>query len=444
MEHIVSHVSTGTGLSRRALLQGAAFGLSLLSIPALAGCSGNGGSNSGGNKSIQFWSRESFNNGALQPVIDARVAEFDKAHSSTTKTLYMSFADSTQKTQAALAAGNPPSVGQQGPDVSLQFASGGHLAAMDDVLDRLKPKFVDLQKDAFVVSGGKNYAVPWYTETRVLFFHTDLLTKANIAPPTTWDEWLKVTSALSSLPDVSGFCIPGQGTFPGQLFIPLAASQGANLLEADGKLTTSVEPFVETLDFLGRLFKAGMPQSTPTYKETDTSQLFLKKKSATYWYNGQILQAIAAQQPELAGTVDAVVTPTATAGGTSRSFLGGFDLFVFAKGENVDLGKQLVEFLYDPTWYSSYLQRSAGFALPVLKEAASNTFFGSGVVAKLVTQQKTAIRYGGTKFGNVSFLGKAESQQVFSNAVIDVWTGKASPRESVTTMFSRLNTLATS
>jgi ABC-type glycerol-3-phosphate transport system substrate-binding protein len=46
-----------------------------------------------------------------------------------------------------------------------------------------------LQKEAYVQVGGVTYGIPWYAETRVLMYHKDLLEKAGVQPPTTWDEW---------------------------------------------------------------------------------------------------------------------------------------------------------------------------------------------------------------------------------------------------------------
>jgi ABC-type glycerol-3-phosphate transport system substrate-binding protein len=98
---------------------------------------------------INFWSRETFNNGARQPLLKEQAAAFDKAHPGTTTNVqFMAFQESIAKEQAALAAGTPPEVGQQGPDVGTQFAAAGTLLDLTSVAAELKSDFVPLQRDA--------------------------------------------------------------------------------------------------------------------------------------------------------------------------------------------------------------------------------------------------------------------------------------------------------
>ena len=51
-------------------------------------------------------------------------------------------------------------------------------------------------------------------------------------------------------------------------------------------------------------------------------------------------------------------------GQTSRSFLGGFDLFVFQKSAHPQLGLQLLQWMYDPGWYTQFVVSTAASALP--------------------------------------------------------------------------------
>ncbi len=429
-------------VTRRSFMAGLGLAASAIAVGGgVAACSG--GSDTGKSETaLKFWSRESYNNGTLQPVLQARVAEFDKANGSKTEVLFLNFVDSTQKTQAALAAGKPPNVGEQGPDVALQFAAGKSLANLDDLVTMVQPKMVDLQKDAYVRVDGKNYAQPWYTETRVLMYHKDLAERAGAQPPTDWAEWIDFTAKLKAS-GVDGFVIPGQGAGPGQLFVPLAAAAGGVLLEEDGSVTKNVDPFVAALDHLLKLFKAGMPTGTPTYKDADADQLFQLKKTGSIWANGSVLQS-AAKTPGLTDNIDAVLTPPADHGGVTRSFLGGFGLFVFEKSGDQDKSKALIEYLLEPEWYAKYLEKSGGFALPVIAETAKQAMFSQGVIGKLVEQQKTAVRYGGTKFGNAPFLGRAETQLVFANPVTDVWNGKMRPAEAASSMLENVRKLSKS
>ncbi|HET9555599.1 MAG TPA: extracellular solute-binding protein, partial [Actinomycetota bacterium] len=91
--------------------------------------------------------------------------------------------------------------GRQTPDVSLigttwmgEFAGGGGLDPVPaDLLDA--GAFFEGPWNTVVVDGTP-YGVPWYTETRVLYYRKDLADKAGVQAPTTWDELKTFAKAL--------------------------------------------------------------------------------------------------------------------------------------------------------------------------------------------------------------------------------------------------------
>ena len=47
---------------------------------------------------------------------------------------------------------------------------------------------------------GKLFGIPWYVDTRLFFYRTDLLKQAGFgAPPTTWDEWQQMLGAIKAM-----------------------------------------------------------------------------------------------------------------------------------------------------------------------------------------------------------------------------------------------------
>lgn len=393
---------------------------------------------------IEFWSRETQDNGARQPRIEERLASFDELHGTSSSVQFMVFQESIQKTQAAIAAGEPPDLGQQGPDVSLQFAAGGYLRNLDDIFTPMQDDFLPLQKEAFVNYEGSTYALPWYMETRILFYHQDLLDEAGVTPPTTFAEWAETAQALTRGEEQFGFVMMPEGPGPGQMWIPLASSAGGNLLSADGEIQADSEPFRESLQFISDLYHAGvMPEATPTYSNNDVLQLFLLKRAAMIWYNGSILQSIATQAPHLSETVGAVLTPVAEEGAVSRSFLGGFQLFVFEDGANPDGATELMQYLFEPEWYAEYLAATNGAALPATRAAAEQAIYQEDpILSTLIEQESTAIRYGGPDYGNAPYLGEAEGALLFSQPVIDVMTGARTVEEGVMYLDTELKALA--
>lgn len=429
-------------VTRRQLLQ--TSGAAALGLGLAASGRGYGRAAAQPTGDIEFWSRETQDNGVRQPLIEERLAAFDAANGTSSTAQFMVFQESIEKTQAALAAGTAPDLGQQGPDVSLGFAAGGRLAPIDDIYARLQPGFLPLQREAFVEYEGSTYAVPWYMETRSLFYHTDLFEEAGVQPPITWDEWLAAAQALTKGDDQYGFILPAEGLGMGQLWIPLASSAGGDLLDADGLVQANTDPFRQSLQFLSDFYAAGvMPEATPTYKANDVTQLFLLKKSAMILSNGAILQSVATQAPQVRETLGCVLVPVPVSGAVSRSFLGGFELFVFADGQNPDGAKALLEFLFEPEWYASYVSATNGSALPSTSAAAALPIFQEDpILATLIEQEATAVRYGGPTFGNAPFIGEAEGAMLFAQPAIDVLTGTKTVDDAVLFLDTELKKLA--
>ncbi len=394
---------------------------------------------------LELWSRETQGGGARQPLINARLADFDKANPGvTSKAQFMVFQESVQKTQAALAAGTPPEVGQQGPDVALGFAAAKNLLPLDDVLASIgKDKFVDLQKEAYVSYEGATYAIPWWSETRVLFYHKDLLEKAGVKPPTTWDELTEAAKKLTK-GDQYGFIFNMETAGAGQFWIPLASSIGGNVLDKEGKVNVTSQPFKDALAFSASFVKdKTMPEAVVTYKSAEVIKLFQLKQVAMTVGNGEALENLRGVDPNLAANVGTVLIPVRKAGDPSRSFLGGFLLFAFAKAKNPEAAKALIKYMYGDPWYSDYMQKTNGAALPVLKSSIDTDFYQKDPTRKnLIEQLKTAIRYGGPVYGNTPYMGQAEGNLLFSNALVSVVSGKSSVDEALGTLDKELKKLA--
>jgi len=335
-------------------------------------------------------------------------------------------------------------MGEQGPDVGTQFAAGGNLLDLTQLAGDLGKAFAPLQRDAYITWNGKVYGIPWYSETRVLFYHKDLLDKAGVKPPTTWSEWADAAKKLTA-GEQFGYPVSMEGTWPGQLWIPLGISNGGRVLDKNGKVVSDSPQMREALQFVTDFYTKlkTMPAATPTYKNNDLVQLFMLKKIAMLWFNGELLQSIEESNPDLLRTIGAVQVPVNKRGDTSRSFLGGFGLFVFAKSANPEGGMALLRWLYDRVWYTKYVASTYSAALPIVKATVESDFYRSNELRRaLVGQLATAVRYGGPEYGNTPWTGEAEGKLLFSQPVVDVVNGKKSVAQALADMTAALKTLA--
>ncbi len=102
----------------------------------------------------------------------------------------------------AFAGGSFPDVCQLGNTWIPEFQAIGCIAALDSFLAR---SIVDEQQFfpgiwQTNIINGHLYGIPWYVDTRLLFYRRDLLKKAGFDhPPRNWDEWLQLSRRIRQM-----------------------------------------------------------------------------------------------------------------------------------------------------------------------------------------------------------------------------------------------------
>jgi multiple sugar transport system substrate-binding protein len=164
------------------------------------------------------------------------------------------------KLQTAIAGHQTPDVSQMGTDMMGQFAA---TQALETVPDSFKPStFFKSAWDTNIVDG-KVYGVPWYVETRMLYYRTDIAAKAGItSPPATWDDLMAMAKAMKSAGGATwGISL---GTKNWQEYLPFLWSNGGQVMDSSGKFQLNSPQAVEALTFYESFFKAGLsPKAVP-------------------------------------------------------------------------------------------------------------------------------------------------------------------------------------
>ncbi len=207
------------------------------------------------------------------------------------------------------------------------------------------------------VVGDTSYGVPWYVETRVLYYRSDLAEKAGWdKAPATWDELKQFATDLEEKSGAEyGISLqPGQ-TGSWQTVLPFAWSNGAAVTSDDGTEYTLDSPeMTEALDYYKGFFDDGL---SPT-RVLDPGELesgFAEGKYAAFvsgpWHTGLVEDAGVS-------TDEYAVAPLpGPDSGPGTSFVGGGDLAVFADSDNKESAWKLVQWLAEPQtqqkWYDA-------------------------------------------------------------------------------------------
>ncbi|GIJ43339.1 sugar ABC transporter substrate-binding protein [Virgisporangium aliadipatigenens] len=257
-----------------------------------------------------------------------------------------------QKIASAIAAKQTPDVSMLGTTWMGEFAKTGALDPTPTDLIRKDDFFPGAWATGVV--GGTAYAVPWYVETRLIFYRKDLAQAAGItSPPKTWEELTAMARALKEKAGAeSGLYLQPGGTGSWQSFLPFAWSNGAELTK-DNKFTLDSAQMSEALQYYGSFFKEKLSTTTDLGVQGSLEQSFVTGKTGAFisgpWHIGLLSEQGGAGFTEKFGVVR---MPTRK---SSTSFIGGSNLAVFKDGHNRDGAWKFIEWLSRPEvqvrWY---------------------------------------------------------------------------------------------
>ncbi|WP_157245612.1 extracellular solute-binding protein [Nonomuraea typhae] len=248
--------------------------------------------------------------------------------------------------------------GSATPDVSMIGSTWAGELSKTGALEATPGNVVD--KAAFfpgawqtVDVNGTAYGVPWYVETRVLYYRKDQARKAGVQPPATWAEWKTFIQALKDKGGAGkGY---NQGYMEGswQELLPLIWQAGGEIVK-DGAYTFDTPEAVAGLKQYASFFQEKLaPSDTP---RGAFPQNFIKGEVGAFvsgpWMAGVLEKDGGAG---FAGRFGLVTYPKGPKSGTS--FVGGADLVVFKKAKNRDAAWSFVRWLSEPkvqaTWYQA-------------------------------------------------------------------------------------------
>jgi len=195
---------------------------------------------------------------------------------------------------------------------------------------------------------GELLGVPWYVDTRLLFYRKDILREAGVdALPRTWDEWAAAMSAVKRHvgPERYAILLP-LNEFEPQL--SLALQQSEPLLRDNGTRGNFDSPgFRRALAFYVRTFEEGW---APVLSETQISNVwdeFFRGFNAFYLSGPWNIREFRRRAPpELAGEWGTMPLPGPD--GPGAGIAGGTSLVLPRSGAHADAAWQLVEYLSRP------------------------------------------------------------------------------------------------
>ena len=197
---------------------------------------------------------------------------------------------------------------------------------------------------------GALYGVPWYVDTRVLFYRTDLLQQAGFAAaPPTWETWVDTMLRIKAHAGRDAYAILLPMT-EWQPPVILALQRGARLLRDDDQYGNFRSPeFRAAFQFYLDLFHRELTPRDADAQVANLYQDFANGYFAFYitgpWNIGEFQQRLPAAMADKWATAP---MPAPDATHPSVSTAGGASLALFRGARHRDAAWQVIEFLSTP------------------------------------------------------------------------------------------------
>ena len=197
---------------------------------------------------------------------------------------------------------------------------------------------------------GEPFGVPWYVDTRVLFYRSDLFTRAGVVrPPRSWDEWREAMRRVEALPggERYGILLPiDEWAQP----VVLALQARAGLLREGGRRGDFHDPrFRRAFEFYVSLFAERLAPPLGNAQVANPYQQFADGYFASWitgpWNLSEFRNRI--PQDRQGDWTTAPLAAMAAADYPGVSLAGGSSLVVFRSCERKDAAFRLVEYLAD-------------------------------------------------------------------------------------------------
>jgi multiple sugar transport system substrate-binding protein len=363
---------------RRALIALVAVvvvGVGIWAIAASGGDDDNGDSATAGSTtkpggSVRLWV---MNNGP-DPVADTEeiIAPFEKESGIDVKVQLVGWDVQFDRIRNAAVSGKGPDVTQAGTTQVPFFAA---LGGFEDLSDRVG----DIGGDSAYAPGvwqttqvtGRDgdYAVPWFTEARSIYYRKDLLKKAGVDPETAFTDWDALKATLKKLKDSGAvdnkktyaFGSPGKQAFDlVHHVMPFVWDAGGSELNDDATESTIASPEAqEGVEFVADLLPGGLFDPTALEKDGQQVEDSFKGGRLAVWIGGPwVLATIPRKDDDVWSPVarkNVGVAPMPSGpSGDAYTFVGGSNLMMFKSSQNKDAAWELIKFLSQDDTQTAY------------------------------------------------------------------------------------------
>ncbi|MGD9765517.1 MAG: sugar ABC transporter substrate-binding protein [Candidatus Binatia bacterium] len=341
----------------------AVYSLATVALLALAAC------RDGGREGIElrFWAF-----GREGELVRQLIPEFERAHPGVSvRVQQIPWSAAHEKLLTAYVGGGMPDLFQAGSTWIPELVALGAVAPLDARLDASPATHRDFFEGILSASqvAGRTYAVPWYVDTRVLFYRRDLLRTCGWdAPPAGWEEWRRALACVKSRVGPRRYALLLPVT-EWQVPVIFAWQHGARLLRGNAEYGNfRAGPFHQSFMFYLSFFRERLAPAEAEGQIANLYQDFAQGFFSAYITGPWNLGEFRTRLPEgLQAAWDTAPMPGLGENEVGISIAGGASLALFSGSPHPEAAWQLIEYLSAPEQQLAFYQLSGD--LPARRSA---------------------------------------------------------------------------
>lgn len=338
----------------------------------MAGCgSGNNAASDSGSKTLKVWFMGE--SATVEPIakmyeeknpgvkVEVQAIPWDSAH---------------DKLLTAVASKSGPDVIQMGTTWIPEFAAAGALKDLTPYVEKdanLKPENFFDGANQTTQYEGKTVGIPWYVETRALFYRSDLLGEVGYPEgPKTWDELKDAAKKLVAKGGPGHYAMPIEAKDP--IYAAIFAWQnGSDVIDSNRQAQFNQPAYVEAINYLKSFYDEGL---SPKGTDMDTVAGFKDGTIPMFISGPWMISTVKEKAPEINGKWTVTTLPAKK---TNTSSIGGSDLSIFSYSKNPDEAAKFISFMSTQEAQLKFFETSN--SMPALKAAYSNEALKDPMIA---------------------------------------------------------------
>ncbi len=316
--------------------------------------------------------------------LDEFVTEFEEESGVSVEVQAIPWENAHDKLLTAVASGKGPDVLQIGTTWVAEFAEAGTFLDLSDYITH----YDNLSADNFYESAvettkfeKQTIGIPWYVDTRALFYRTDILGDLGYPNgPSTWEDMIEASRQLADRGD-DQYAIDLPATDPQFPFV-LAWQFGWNYEVGEGAANFDHANFEEAMKLHHLFYDEGLSQ---TGEGKEFFQAFEDGSKPMFISGPWDIKTIKDRAPDIEGKWDVRLMPKAE---NNKSMMGGAHWTVFHNSDKVDQALDFINWMADPEtqvkWYEANSELPANTVAwedPILADDPMVSTFGEQLEA---------------------------------------------------------------